>query len=154
MLAQMQIVSPMFYISAYFEEHKEEYYERLRAVSRDDDWTGWIKFFLRAITSQAKENEKRVRATLDLYESTKETVVNTTHSQYSIATIDFLFSQPFFNSTSFIQKSGIPSATARRILRKLSADGTLQVLREAKGRQIGIYVFPELVNIAEGRKVF
>ena len=37
---------PMFYISAYFEAHRDAYYDGLLAVSRDDDWTGWCRFFL------------------------------------------------------------------------------------------------------------
>ncbi|HET6383401.1 MAG TPA: Fic family protein [Armatimonadota bacterium] len=36
--------SPNFYISAYMESHRDEYYDRLLAVSRDDDWTGWCFF--------------------------------------------------------------------------------------------------------------
>jgi len=39
------LTSPNFYISAYFEQHRDEYYERLRGVSRDGDWTGWCEFF-------------------------------------------------------------------------------------------------------------
>ena len=42
------IQSPMFYISAFFEQNKDEYYERLLAISRDNDWSGWCRFFLRA----------------------------------------------------------------------------------------------------------
>ena len=31
------IQSPMFYISAFFEAHRDEYYERLLSISRDND---------------------------------------------------------------------------------------------------------------------
>ena len=31
---------PNFYVSEYLESHRDEYYDRLLAVSRDDDWTG------------------------------------------------------------------------------------------------------------------
>lgn len=41
------IQSPMFYISAYFEKNRDEYYEKLLAISRDSDWTGWCAFFLK-----------------------------------------------------------------------------------------------------------
>jgi Fic family protein len=43
------LTSPNFYISAFLENHRDEYYERLLAVSRDGDWTGWCAFFLRAL---------------------------------------------------------------------------------------------------------
>lgn len=39
------IHTPMFYISAYFEANRNEYYERLLAISREDDWSGWCGFF-------------------------------------------------------------------------------------------------------------
>lgn len=47
--------SPTFYISAYLEARREEYYERMLAVSRDGDWTGWCVFFLKALTEQADD---------------------------------------------------------------------------------------------------
>lgn len=47
---------PMFYISAYFEARRDEYYERLLAVLRDDDWIGWCRFFLEAVRAQAEDN--------------------------------------------------------------------------------------------------
>lgn len=37
--------SPMFYISAFLEAYRSEYYSRLNAVSSKNDWTGWIIFF-------------------------------------------------------------------------------------------------------------
>ncbi len=36
------IKKPMFYISAFLERNRDIYYERLLAVSRDDDWTGLV----------------------------------------------------------------------------------------------------------------
>jgi Fic family protein len=42
MLWQQDLIrAPMFSISAYFEAHRDACYERLLAVSRDGDWTGW-----------------------------------------------------------------------------------------------------------------
>jgi len=145
---------PMFYVSEYLERNRQEYYDRLLAVSRDDDWTGWCLFFLQALTDQAASNERKVRQILDVYEAKKQLVVDATHSQYSIAAMDCLFDQPVFNSSAFIRGSGIPEATARRILRQLTENGMLKSLHPGKGRRSTIYVFSELLNIAEGRKVF
>jgi Fic family protein len=40
------LASPMFYLSDYLESHRDVYYARLQAISREADWTGWIAFFL------------------------------------------------------------------------------------------------------------
>ena len=80
-LSQCGLISePMFYISAYFEACRAAYYEGLLAVSRDDDWTGWCRFFLEAVRVQAEESLARARGILDLYEDMKGRVSDVTRS--------------------------------------------------------------------------
>ena len=43
---------PYFYLSAYFEANKDSYVERLLAISRDGDWTGWCRYFLEAVQAR------------------------------------------------------------------------------------------------------
>lgn len=145
--------APTFYLSEYLEANRQEYYDRLLAVSRDDDWTGWSEFFLTAMTRQASENEAKARRILELYDAKKTWMVATTHSQYSIAALDFVFNQPIFSSSHFTEGSKIPQATARRILKLLSDNGLLTAIRESSGRRPAIFAFPELLSIAEGREV-
>lgn len=147
------IQSPMFYISAYFERNREEYYERLLAISRDDDWTGWCVFFLKAIQIQALENQVKAAKILSLYEFKKNQIVDLTHSQYAIHALDFIFSRPIFKSTDFTGIKEIPTPTAKRILSTLRDNGLFTVLRESSGRTPAIYAFTELINIAEGKDI-
>ena len=148
------ISRPMFYISAWFEARRDAYYDRLLAVSRDDDWTGWCRFFLEAVRAQAEENLTRARKILSLYEEMKGQVVEVTRSRYAILTLDWIFEHPIFNSGNFVDTAGIPDRTARRLLTALREHGVLQVFRTGNGRRGTILVFSELLNIAEGRDVF
>lgn len=141
--------SPDFYISGYFEAHREEYQERLRAVSRDGAWTQWCLFFLAAIAKQAVENEAKARTVLGLYDSLKAQVVDITHSQHSIRALDFIFKTPIFTATAFTRHSDIPKPTANRILTLLRNEEILATVREARGRRPALYCFPELLRIAE-----
>jgi Fic family protein len=75
------IKMPIFYISAYLESHRDEYYDRLLAVSRDDDWNGWCVFFLEVVQIQAEENLAKTHAILDLYNRMKTYFAELTHSQ-------------------------------------------------------------------------
>jgi Fic family protein len=145
--------SPDFYMSGYLEEHREEYQERLRAVSRDDSWTQWCAFFLQGIVQQSSENERKARAILDLYEQVKNQVVDRSHSQHAIRAVDFLFQQPIFSAPAFTDHSDIPKPTAARILALLREDGLLHTIQEGRGRRPGIYAFRQLLNVAEGRKI-
>jgi len=148
------IQSPMFYISAYFEAHRDTYYERLRAVSRDDDWAGWCAFFLEAVRQQAEENLKKTNAILGLYNSLKIRMPEITHSQYAIHALEWIFDRPIFQGNAFVGEANIPAPTARRILSLLRKEGILRVLQEASGRRPAIMMFTSLVNLAEGRDVF
>ena len=145
---------PMFYISAFFEARRDAYYESLLAVSRDGDWTGWTRFFLEAVRVQAEDNLAKGRAILELYQGLKKRVAEMTRSQYAIHALDWIFERPIFKTPDFVRAAGIPEATARRLLSVLSREGVLRRLTPGRGRSGGLFVFPELLNRAEGREVF
>jgi Fic family protein len=146
--------SPDFYMSQYLEANREEYLERLRAVSRDEDWTGWCIFFLKGVISQSAENERKARAILGLYDQLKTEVADLTRSQHAIRAVDFIFGNPIFTAPQFTQFSSIPRPTAARILGLLRKRSLLVPLRAGKGRRSGVYAFRDLLNIAEGEEVF
>jgi Fic family protein len=143
---------PMFYISSYLERNRDVYYERLLAISKDGDWNGWISFFLEALVLQSEENGKKARAILELYNEMKTRVTKITRSQYSIQTIDVLFSSPIINSSDFSIKSGIPDRTAQRIIQKLEQDGILRMIRKGSGSRSPTYLFLDLLDITENEE--
>ena len=148
------ISSPAFYVSAFFERNRDEYYDSLLKISSDNDWTQWIVFFLEAIVYQAEDNQKKANSILGLYEKNKVEFVSLLHSQYSIQALDFMFRQPIFKSTHFVSNAGMPATTARRLLSELRTGGALKTLYSARGSRSAVYVFAELLNIAEGKDIF
>lgn len=148
------LTSPTFYISAYLEAKREEYYSRLLAVSRDGDWTNWCMFFLNALIEQANDNESKARVILDLYQKKKDWITENTHSQYAVKALDWFFSKPVFSTSDFVTSADVPKPTAYRIIRICRDKGLLREIRSSSGRQAAILVFPELVNIVEGRSIF
>jgi Fic family protein len=148
------LTHPYFYVSAYMEAHRDEYYERLLEVSRDRDWTGWLAFFLRALIEQARDNGSKAVAIIDLYQDKKSWIAETTRSQYALRALDWFFSRPIFKTSDFVSSAGIPKSTAKRIVRDATHQGLLQEIRPASGRRPAILAFSELLNIAEGRTVF
>lgn len=142
--------SPMFYLSAYLEEHRDVYYDKLQRVSQDGNWTGWIRFFLEAIMQQALDNAKKAQSILALHEEMKSRISELTHSQYSMKALDAIFAQPIFETSEFVSHSGIPKQASFRILRIMRENDILFVVRNASGRRPAILVFTKLLAIAEG----
>jgi Fic family protein len=146
--------SPMFYLSSYLEAQREVYYERLQMVSKNNDWDGWITFFLKAVMEQAKANTSKVRSILSLYEQMKVQIVEITHSQFGIQALDALFSRPIFRGSDFASISGISTKqTAASIIRQMQEAGVIKTLEAARGRRSATLVFPALINLVEGRNV-
>ncbi|MCC5846390.1 MAG: Fic family protein [Verrucomicrobia bacterium] len=148
-----KLSQPMFYLSSYLEAHRDEYYLRLQNISREGDWNAWIAFFLRAITEQAKNNNAKVKAIMELYDRMKQRIHEITHSQYTVHLLDAIFDRPIFETTDFVRRTGIQKPTAMGLLRQLKAAGILRELRAGSGRRAAVLGFPELLNIAEGRKI-
>ncbi len=146
------IRAPMFYISAYFEAHREAYYDGLLAVSRDDNWTGWCRFFLDAVRLQAEDNLAKAQGIIRLYDTLKSRVIELTRSRYAIYALDWIFEHPIFRSTDFVAQPAIPSSAARRILNALHEGNILKTIIDGRGRRPAILMFPELIDIAEGEE--
>ena len=109
---------------------------------------------MHAVREQALQNVQKAEAILALYSERKDWVVTVTRSQYSVRALDFFFSRPIFETTEFIRRSGIPEATARRMLRVCRDEGLLAELQPASGQTPALFAFSNLLNIAEGRQAF
>lgn len=143
--------SPMFYMSAYLERHRETYYDRLHQITEAGQWNEWVLFFLTAVAEQAKENGEKATAILGLYERMKARMPDIVATQFHIQTIDTIFGHPIILTTDFPEKSRIPKQTAMRILRALQEHGVLVPVREGRGRRAAILMFEELMRITEGK---
>lgn len=144
--------SPMFYMSAYLDHHRDEYMGRLQAISQSGDWIGWISFFLTAVQGQAQDNLKKAKSIMALYDETKR-VLSDMRSSHGIRALDTLFDRPIFRTSGFVQRSGIPKHTAYRLLKRLEGKDVITTFRPGRGRTPAIWVFPNLLNAAEGRDV-
>lgn len=146
---------PMFYISGYLEEHRDDYIERLHALCAEPiAWNHWIEFFLLALDEQARANATKARRVIDLYERLKTDVIGLTHSQFAVPLLDHIFEQPVFQSSSLGRFKDMPTKAAiLALLNKLKKAGVLKVLRAGSGRRSQVLAFPELINLCEGREV-
>ena len=148
-----KLSQPMFYLSSYLEANRDEYYARLKSISHEGDWNGWIVFFLNAITKQAKSNNRKLKDVMKLYEEMKQKIQKSTHSQYSIHLLDAIFDCPIFKATDFVKRTDIHKTTAMGLLRQLRSNGILEDFRPSSGRRAAILCFPKLLSIVERREV-
>ena len=147
-LYERQILSwPAFFMSAYLESHRDEYYVRLRSLSENEDYQSWVQFFLDAVVRQAEANMNQVREIMALYERMKVDTAELTRSHTAIQALDALFARPIFSTAQFSQQVGASRRTCSRLLRSLSDGGVIQLRRSASGQLPAVYEFNELLDI-------
>ncbi len=142
-----RLSSPILYLSGYFEEHRDEYIDKLHAVDEGDDIEEWLKFFLGSVSGQLNETQKIIEAIYALYDKIR--VENSgVKSPYIIPFIDMLFMSPivtikmvqdytkcasYITATSLIknlQVKGYISEVGKRSRNKLfSFDQLLRILK-------------------------
>lgn len=141
------IHQPVFYLSHYLETNRQQYYDALKSISDTGEWTFWIRFFLKGLIEQSKRNSEKTRSILALYDEMKLRVVNSTHSQFAIQTIDCLFKQPVFNTAQFLESTAMPRASANRILNTLTEEGIILQVEKGTGRKPSIFAFRDILRI-------
>lgn len=148
MLWQNQTISePHFYISGYFEEHKNRYVDLMRQVSQTGDWNEWIIFFLQAVESQSMRNLHISENIRQLYEEMKQVFSQVLASKHALTVLDFIFTYPVFRNSSLAEKTALPPATANRLSKALHEKGLLTVTEESSGRKSTRYSFEHLMNL-------
>lgn len=60
---------PLMYLSGYLKQHQTAYYQRLSAIRTQDDWEGWVDFFLDGVAAAASEAERSIVAMASLIAS-------------------------------------------------------------------------------------
>jgi Fic family protein len=96
---------PLLYISEYFEENRQTYYDLLLAVSERQAWAEWIRFFLVAISTQSARAETTVKKIHQLHASLKDQVA-AINSPYALRFLDLIFTTPVFSFNSIKDELG------------------------------------------------
>jgi Fic family protein len=136
---------PILYISEYFEKDRENYYKGLRLVDEQQRWVEWLKYFLKALATQADKTKSKVDEILSLYDKVKENIYKY-KSIYAMNLLDIIFSRPIISSITI--KEELKTNSYQTIYNLIEKFEERKILREATGRKRNrIYVYDELINI-------
>ena len=122
---------PLLYLSAYFEAHRQAYYDHLLAVSREGKWEDWLHFFLRGVVEQARDAVVRSRRLMDLQRQYREQFQDVRASALALRLVDHLFEAPVVTASTVRQVLGVTDRTAQLHISRLVTAG---ILREITGQ--------------------
>lgn len=115
---------PYLYPSSYFNRNRDEYTERLLAVSRDNAWEEWLVFFLRGISQQAAEAFSRATELLDLRDEYQDRYRDEANSVSHLAME--IFTKPYLTVNEAKDRIGMTYRTANKSVEELEEDSVLE----------------------------
>jgi len=124
------LLQPVLNLSEYIERYRQDYYDRLLAVSQRGEWESWLLFFLRGISEQARDSLARMERLQALRLRYQPVVDADRNPQRMGAMVDFMFSRPILSVKQAADGLGIPFKTAGDYIEKLAQAG---LVREITG---------------------
>jgi Fic family protein len=123
---QQLLPQPLLYLSAYFETHRSEYYERLQAVRERGELQEWLQFFLTAVAVQATDAIERAERLADLREGYRRDLAAT--RSRAVEVVDLLMANPFITVRTVQDNLRVSQPGALNLLRGLQSRGLLDPL--------------------------
>lgn len=125
------ISQPLLDLSAFFEAHRSDYYDRLLAVSQRGEWENWLVFFLKGVSQQSLEAIRRIERLGQLRRAYVERLRTEQAARRLLQALDVVFERPILNIRQLEAALGVPYRTAQRYMERLEEIG---ILREASGQ--------------------
>jgi Fic family protein len=82
--AEQRLLRPVLYLSGYFENNRDEYYDSLLSVSKVGSWNQWLSFFCRAVRTQSEDGFRRIHDLRDLRDHYKSLILQRKRSSASL----------------------------------------------------------------------
>jgi Fic family protein len=139
---------PLLYLSLYFKEHRDTYYDLLQRVRVDGDWEAWVTFFLEGVIETAEQAVKTAQRITNLFADDRIRIEQMGQAAGNVLRVhSYLQKKPVLEIPRASAEIGISQPTVTSALKRLEEIG---VVREITGKaRDRIYVYKEYLDILE-----
>jgi Fic family protein len=118
---------PVLYLSHYFRQHRQAYYEHLQAVRDRGAWEEWLAFFLRGVSEVAVEAAETARRILQLREEHRAAITQKLGRAAGNGhkVLESLFDRPILSVNESRKMTGTSYAAANSLVSRLVEIGVL-----------------------------
>ncbi len=127
--ANETLVQPILYLSLYFKEHRQIYYDLLQDVRLKGDWEEWCEFFLDGVQETATKGSADAKKIIDLLERDRKRIgVIGKASKSALKVHEYLLKKPFLSITKASKTLKLSVPTTTNAVQKLVKIGLLKEL--------------------------
>ena len=140
---------PVLYLSHYFKQHRQAYYDHLQAVRDRGEWEEWLRFFLRGIVEVAAQSADTARRILQMREEHRMAIT----ARFGRAAgnghkvLETLFDRPIVSVADVQRLIGTTYMAANTTVARLEEVGVLQEMTgHARNRRFRYAPYIALFN--------
>ena len=132
---------PVLYLSRYFERRRQEYYDRLLAVTDRGDWEGWMLFFLRGVAEVGEDAARVAQRVLLMREDHRRAVTETfgRSAANGHIVLERLYEIPIIWVDAVRELTGVSYPSANQLVARLVDAGILREITGQKRNRIFAY---------------
>ncbi len=119
--------TPLLYLSAYLERHRDQYLDHLFNLSVIGRWEPWFEFFLGGVAQEARDALDRYQRLRSLREIYRDKLQKSRPSGNTLRLLDELFASPVMTAPHAAKRLDVSLEGARQILERLVREGILEV---------------------------
>lgn len=147
LVANNLITKPTLYLSDFFENHRQLYYDNLSVTRTNNNLKQWILFFLTAVIETSNNGIETFKSILKLKTDVEGKRILAFGKNIFLAqkVINYLYSYPVIHINNLIEEFDISKQTAATLINKLVK---LNILKEVTGlKRNRLYSFAEYLNL-------
>lgn len=144
LIEQGLLTLPILYLSRYIVHNKQDYYQLLNQVTRNQDWEKWLLFMLRGVEQTAIWTYDKIAVIKDLMEETIQYIRDQLPKIYSYELVQLIFEQPYCRISYLVDRGIAKRQTASSYLKQLVDIGVLQEVIAGKEK---LFVHPKLMKL-------
>lgn len=140
--------SPVTSVSGHFQKYRQEYVDRMFAVSAEGDWAGWIQFFAEAVASEAAMTRSLAERVVHLRRKYNKVLREDASTPARLMNLlDHVLSWPVVNARSVATLLGVTDPTARKDISRFENLGLLRPTEQVTYGKM--WYAPEVLAIIE-----
>ena len=139
---------PLLYLSLYFKEHRQRYYDLLQLVRTEGDWEQWLEFFATAVCETAKSATITAQRLTSLVHKDRESLKFVKRGANSLLRIhEELSKHPMTSIKVLTRKTKLTTPAVTAALKRLI---DMKIVREITGRQRNrIFVYDQFLRVLD-----
>jgi Fic family protein len=150
LIAEGAIQEPLLYLSLYFKQNRQRYYDLLQQVRLEGDWEAWLEFFLEGVVDTAEKATDTAKRILDRFTLDRGKIATLGRAAGSALRLhELLRRKPMLAVPAAVKELGLSSPTVGSAFDHLAKLG---VVREVTGkRRDRLFAYTDYLGIlAEG----